>query len=99
MEQKSIRVRIYSSEYPLKVDDEQLTYKAAQHIDRMMTEMHSSIPEQPPVTLAVLSALNVSEALFHEKQLTQRVLHEAENELRSLSRMADEILESRDSSS
>lgn len=93
MDQKSIRVRIYGTEYPLRVDDEQLTYKAAQHLDRMMTEMHSQIPDQPPVTLAVLSALNVSESLFHEQNASRNVLKQAEMDIRSLSKQLDDLLE------
>jgi cell division protein ZapA len=92
MEPKSIRVRIYGTEYPLKVDDEQLTYKAAQHIDRMMSDLHSQIPDQPPVTLAVLSALNVSEELFHAQKSTNEDLRAAEQEIRALTRFMDETL-------
>ena len=90
MEAKSIRVRIYGAEYPLKVDDEQITYRAAQHIDRMMSELHTHIPDQPPVTLAVLSALNVSETLYHEQQNGKELLKNVEQELRSLSRFIDD---------
>lgn len=90
MEAKSIRVRIYGAEYPLKVDDEQITYRAAQHIDRMMSELHTHIPDQPPVTLAVLSALNVSETLYHEQQHGKELLKNVEQELRSLSRFLDD---------
>ena len=78
MEQRSIRVRIYGTEYPLRVDDEQLTFRAAQHIDRMMSELHNQLPDQPPTTLAVLSALNVSESLFHEQRYTMQVLKQIE---------------------
>jgi cell division protein ZapA len=92
MEPKSIRVRIYGTEYPLKVDDEQLTYKAAQHIDRMMSDLHSQIPDQPPVTLAVLSALNVSEELFHAQKSTNEDLRAAEQEIRALTLFMDETL-------
>lgn len=92
MEPKSIRVRIYGTEYPLKVDDEQLTYRAAQHIDHMMSDLHSQIPDQPPVTLAVLSALNVSEELFHAQKSTNDEIRAAEQEIRSLTRFMDETL-------
>lgn len=92
MEQKSIRVRIYGAEYPLKVDDEQLTFRASQHIDRMMSELHTQIPDQPPVTLAVLTALNVSENLFHEQQKNKQTIRQVEQELQSISTLFDDTL-------
>ena len=92
MEQKSIRVRIYGSEYPLKVDDEQLTYRSAQQIDRMMSELHTQIPDQPPVTLAVLTALKMSENLIHEQQHSAQILKQTEHELRSISQLFDEVM-------
>ena len=93
MEQKSIRVRIYGTEYPLRADDDQLTYRAAQHIDRMMAELHGQLPDQPPATLAVLSALNVSESLFHEQRYTMQTLKQVEQEVHTLSRFLDDMLE------
>jgi cell division protein ZapA len=92
MEQKSIRVRIYGSEYPLKVDDEQLTYRSAQQIDRMMSELHTHIPDQPPVTLAVLTALNMAENLHHEQVRGSQLLKQTEQELRSISQLFDEAM-------
>jgi len=92
METKSIRVRIYGIEYPLKVDDEQQTTKAALTIDRMMADLHTQIPDQPPVTLAVLSALTVSETLYHEQQQTSQILHGVQNEIQSLTLLLDNIL-------
>jgi cell division protein ZapA len=89
MEAKSIRVRIYGSEYPLRVDDEDLTNRAAEHLDRMMQELHTQIPDQPPVTLAVLSALNVSEELFHLRQDKKQLNQNVEQEIRSINQLLD----------
>ncbi|MDH7514496.1 MAG: cell division protein ZapA [Bacteroidota bacterium] len=94
MEQKSIRVQIFGKEYPLRVDDEQITLQAAQRVSKMMEELHGQLPDQPPVTLAVLSALNVSEALFHEQRFTMQTLKQVEQDVSALSRMLDEALES-----
>ncbi len=92
MEAKSIRVRIYGTDYPLKVDDEELTLKAAEHLDRMMHELHTQIPDQPPTTLAVLSALNVSEQLTHEQQEKKQLHRKVEQELRSITQLFDGVL-------
>ncbi|MFZ1731182.1 MAG: cell division protein ZapA [Bacteroidota bacterium] len=92
MEAKSVRLKIYGTEYPLKVDDEALTVQAAEHLDRMMHELHTQIPDQPPITLAVLSALNVSEALTHEKQDKKQLYLKVEQELRSITQLLDGVL-------
>jgi cell division protein ZapA len=92
MEAKSIRVRIYGTDYPLRADDEDLTVRAAEHLDRMMHELHTQIPDQPPTTLAVLSALNVSEELTHEKQDKKQLARKVEQELRSITQLLDGVL-------
>ncbi len=92
MESKSIRVRIYGSEYPLKADDENLTRKAANLIDTMMMDIHGKIPDQPPVTLAVLSALNVTESLFQEQEEKVRSAQKIEKEIRTVTQILDKAL-------
>lgn len=92
MEAKSIRLRIYGTEYPLKVDDEDLTNRAAAHLDQMMHDLHAQIPDQPPITLAVLSALNLSEDLFHEQQDKKQITRNVEQELRSITQLLEGAL-------
>ncbi len=92
MEAKSVRLKIYGTEYPLKVDDEELTVQAAEHLDRMMNELHTQIPDQPPTTLAVLSALNVSESLTHEQNEKKQLTRKVEQELRSITQLLDGVL-------
>ncbi len=96
MEAKSIRLRIYGTEYPLRVDNETLTVKAAEHLDKMMSELHTQIPEQPPVTLAVLSALNVSEDLFHEQEQTREITTKVEQEIRSITQLLEREIQDLD---
>jgi cell division protein ZapA (FtsZ GTPase activity inhibitor) len=93
MESKSIRVRIYGSEYPLRVDDQALTTRAAEHLDKMMHDLHAQIPDQPPVTLAVLSALNVSEELFHVNQDSQKLNQTVEQEVRSMTQLLERAMD------
>ncbi len=93
MEQKSIRVKIYGSEYPLKVDDERLTTDAAAGLDKMMVDLHAQLPDQAPLVLAVLSALNISEELATEKKEKQRLMEQLGNELTSMSKVLDQALQ------
>lgn len=93
MEARSIRVRIYGTDYPLKVDDENLTVRAAEQLDKMMHELHAQIPDQPPTTLAVLAALNVTEELTHEKEDSKQLTRKVEQELRSITQLLDGALD------
>lgn len=65
---KSIKVKIFGSEYPLRGESEELTKKVASYVDQMISTIHEKIPEQPPLTVAVLSALNITEDLFKERE-------------------------------
>jgi cell division protein ZapA len=89
MEAKSVRLRIYGQEYPLRVDNEELTTESARRLDKMMTDLHTQIPDQPPVTLAVLSALNLAEDLSHEQEDKRQILSKVEQEVRSIADLLD----------
>ncbi|MBR9977343.1 MAG: cell division protein ZapA [Bacteroidetes bacterium] len=93
MEAKSIRVRIYGTDYPLRVDNEDFTVKAAGHLDKMMQELHAQIPDQPPTTLAVLSALNLSEELAHANEEKTLLSRSVEQELQSITQLIDGVLD------
>ena len=92
MELKSIRVRIYGSDFPLKVDNEELSQKSAEYIDKMMWDLHTKLPDQSASTLAVLSALNISESLFHEQQSTKDHLRKFGSEITKISNYLDDII-------
>jgi cell division protein ZapA (FtsZ GTPase activity inhibitor) len=78
---KSIKVRIFGSEYPLRGESEEFTRKVATHVDDMIGSIHAKLPEQPTLTVAVLSALNITEDLFREKEKGRAVSSLVEGEL------------------
>lgn len=80
-ERKSIKVRIFGSEYPLRGDSEEFTRQVAAHVDEMISSIHGKIPDQPPLTVAVLSALNITEDLFKERERQSRAAEEVEGEI------------------
>ena len=90
MEQKSVKVTVYGSQYPLKVDNEEVTAEVAGKVDGMMHSLHSNLPEQPPVTLAVLSALTFAESLYHSEHTAIDVLNKVEREIRSITGFIDD---------
>ncbi len=94
MNGKSIKVKIFGSEYPLKGENEDLTKRIATYVDSMLTKIHEKIPEQPPLTVAVLSALNITEDLMKEREQHQQTMTHLETEIAKLNNYLDNCLES-----
>jgi len=93
-ESKSIKVKIFGSEYPLRGESEELTKKVASYVDQMINTIHEKIPEQPPLTVAVLSALNITEDLFKERERNRSLLTLIENEMGKINDYLDQSLKS-----
>jgi cell division protein ZapA len=86
---KSIKVRIFGSEYPLRGESEESTRKIATYVDEMINTIHSKIPEQPTLTVAVLSALNITEDLFKERERSRTLSSSVETEISKLANYLD----------
>ncbi len=89
---KSVRVKIFGSEYPLRGDNEELTKRVASYVDEMIQTIHEKIPEQPPLTIAVLSALNITEDLFKERDGARAFLSTVESEVARISEILDQSI-------
>ena len=89
---KSIKVKIFGSEYPLRGESEELTKKVASYVDQMINTIHSKIPEQPPLTVAVLSALNITEDLFKEQNKNRSLTSFVDSELAKINEHLDQYL-------
>jgi cell division protein ZapA len=89
---KSIKVKIFGSEYPLRGESEEMTKKVANYVDEMINTIHGKIPEQPPLTVAVLSALNITEELFKEREKNRILTTQLGNELSKMSEHLDQCL-------
>ena len=92
MDKKSIKVRIFGSEYPLRGESEEFTRRVATYVDGMITTIHDKIPEQPALTVAVLSALNITEDLFKERDRTRTSVAQLEGEISKISNYLDNCL-------
>jgi cell division protein ZapA (FtsZ GTPase activity inhibitor) len=92
MNGKSIKVKIFGSEYPLRGENEDLTKRVAFYVDGMLTKIHDKIPEQPPLTVAVLSALNITEDLLQEREKHVQEVTHLEAEVEKLSNYLDNCL-------
>ncbi|MEE9225730.1 MAG: cell division protein ZapA [Bacteroidota bacterium] len=92
MNGKSIKVKIFGSEYPLRGESEEFTKKVAFHVDEMINSIHEKIPDQPPLTVAVLSALNITEDLLKERDRSNALVSDVESEVRKISHYLDNCL-------
>ena len=92
MNGKSIKVKIFGSEYPLRGENEEMTKKIAAYVDSMLNKIHDKLPEQQPLTVAVLSALNITEDFMKEKEENERAMNHVETELAKLSNYLDNCL-------
>jgi cell division protein ZapA len=91
-DKKSIRVKIFGSEYPLRGESEEFTRNVATYVDEMISSIHAKIPEQPTLTVAVLSALNITEDLFKERERSKAVATLVKGELDKLTEYIDNCL-------
>lgn len=91
-DRKSIRVKIFGSEYPLRGESEDFTRRVAQHVDSMITSIHDKIPDQPTLTVAVLSALNITEDYFKEKDRIAAASDMMQSEIAKMTGYLDDCL-------
>jgi cell division protein ZapA len=91
-DKKSIKVKIFGSEYPLRGDSEEFTRRVATYVDERITTIHDKIPEQPTLTVAVLSALNITEDFFKERESANELVALVEGEVNKLTTYLDECL-------
>jgi len=91
-DKKSIKVRIFGSEYPLRGESEEFTRRVATYVDDMINTIHGKLPEQPTLTVAVLSALNITEDLFKEREKVRTMTALMEGELGKVTHFLDNAL-------
>ncbi len=91
-DKKSIKVRIFGSEYPLRGESEEFTRKVATYVDEMINTIHAKLPEQPTLTVAVLSALNITEDLFKEREKVRSMTALIDGELGKITHYLDNAL-------
>jgi len=94
MDRKSVKVKIFGSEYPLRGESEEFTKKVAGYVDTMINSIHDKIPEQPPLTISVLAALNITEDLLKEKDKNREMISNFETEIIKISNYLDTSLQS-----
>jgi len=91
-DKKSIKVKIFGSEYPLRGESEEFTRKVANYVDEMINTIHGKIPEQPTLTVSVLTALNITEDLFKERERGKAMAAMVDDEVSKISNYLDNCI-------
>jgi cell division protein ZapA (FtsZ GTPase activity inhibitor) len=91
---KSIKVKIFGSEYPLRGESEDFTRQVATHVDDMINMIHNKLPDQPTLTVAVLSALNITEDLLKERERSGAMAALVGSEIQKIAQYLDGCLHS-----
>ena len=76
----------------MRGENEDFTKKVASHVDSMLNRIHEKIPEQPPLTVAVLTALNITEEMLKDRDQQQEAVNTLEAEITKLSNYLDNCL-------
>ncbi|MEK7819148.1 MAG: cell division protein ZapA [Bacteroidota bacterium] len=93
---KSVKVKIFGSEFPLRGENEELTQHVANYVDEMFQSIHTKIPEQPPLTISVLAALNITEEMFKEKAEFNKLSIYIDGEFAKINEFAKNIITQND---
>ncbi|NOY58359.1 MAG: cell division protein ZapA [Calditrichaeota bacterium] len=68
-ENKILKVKIFGTEYPLKVNaDVEYVKRVARYVDTKMAEVQEAKPSRPLHQIAILAALNICDELFQNEQ-------------------------------
>ena len=99
MSQKDIRVKIFNSEYNLQGENAEKVERISDYLDGIMNRINSESPNQSEETIAVVSALNIAEEYFKEKDNKidlekdySSLLEELNSRVKSISELIDENL-------
>lgn len=93
MQSKSIKVKIFGSEYPLRGENVEFTKAVAGYVDGMLSSIHDKVPQQPPLTVAVLTALNIAEDLMKEREGHSSTIHYAVSEMKKINEFLDQQIQ------
>jgi cell division protein ZapA len=99
MSQKEIRVRIFNSEYNLQGEDPAKVERISDYVDGIMNRINTESPNQSEETIAVVSALNIAEDYFREKETRldtekelSQIFDEIDSKVKSINDLLDENL-------
>ncbi len=80
-----LRVNIFGSDYTLISDkEEEYVKEIARYLDKKMRDMDKNPSLKSSNRLAVLTALNIAEELFQEREYRKKVIDQLNEEIRKV---------------
>ncbi|MBK6504151.1 MAG: cell division protein ZapA [Ignavibacteria bacterium] len=99
MSQKEIRVRIFNSEYNLQGENSEKVERISDYVDGIMNRINTESPNQSEETIAVVTALNIAEDFFREKETRldsekelSQIVDEISSKIKGINDLLDENL-------
>jgi cell division protein ZapA len=99
MSQKEIRVRIFNSEYNLQGENSEKVERISDYVDGIMNRINTESPNQSEETIAVVTALNIAEDFFREKETRldsekelSQIVDEINSKIKGINDLLDENL-------
>ena len=92
-----LKVNIYGTEYPIKGNtDVEYIKKVAQYVDSKMREVNKNISIDSSLKVSILTALNITDELFREREKEATSISESEldERIKRLNLDLDECLRS-----
>ena len=94
MSTQKIRVNIFGSEYVLKASENQeYIINIAKFVDEKMRAIDKSNAINSKSKVAILTALNIAEELFEEREYRKRLFDQLNEQSRKLNRSLEDALD------
>ena len=87
---KSIKVKIFGSEYPLRGESEEMTKKVAGYVDEKMQALSRAQKPVNKSNIAMLAALNIADEYHRLKESHEAILNRLNQLSKKLSTMLTE---------
>ncbi len=90
MQKNHVKLKIFGSDYSIKGSaDAEYTRRIADFVDHAMHEVEKNSTAKSPLKVAVLTALNLADELFRERELRGAQTAEYEKNLMRLSELIE----------
>ena len=91
----TVRVKIYGTEYPIQAEaDPAYIQKIAQYVDERMHEIPGDSTKQSLVGVAILTALNIADELYKERENKEQTITALDDQITDLIHRLEQALES-----
>ena len=80
---RTVRVTLLGQEYPIRADaDADYVRAVAAYLDDRLRAIYEAEPSRPPLKIAILTALNLSDELFTLRREKQELMERYETKVR-----------------